>query len=239
MSIKSYIDKILEKFSRRSSESFIKYLRTKGISVGHGCVFRSPFTAYIDLMRPSLITIGNDVDMNKNFTIMSHDFSHKVFLPLYGEFLSSSGAVTIGNNIYFGTNVTILKGVTIGDNCIIGAGSIVTKSIPANSVAVGIPAKVVCSVDDYYEKRKKEYEDEAIAYANAIRIREHREPTLKDFQPEFGLYVDKDNIENYDISPIKARLKDKYEEWFIHHEKVFNGFDDFLEKSRERLKIKE
>lgn len=51
-------------------------------------------------------------------------------------------------------NCTVLKGVTIGDNCIIGIGSIVTKDIPANSVAIGNPAKVVCSLDEYFEKRK-------------------------------------------------------------------------------------
>lgn len=239
MSIRSYISKITDKLSRRSSESFIKYLRSKGLHIGNGCVFVSPFTAYIDIMRPSLITIGNNVHMNKNFTIMAHDFSHSVFISLYSEFLSSSGAVIIGNNVWFGTNVIVLKNVTIGDNCIIGAGSIVTKNIPANSVAVGIPAKVVCSVEDYYKKRKKQYIKEAIAYANAIRSKEHREPTLKDFYPEFGLYIDKDNIDSYDILPIKARLKDKFDEWLVHHEKVFNGFDDFLEKSRERTNIKE
>lgn len=53
----------------------------------------------------------------------------------YGDFVNSSGKVVIGNNIYFGTNITVLKGVTIADNCVIGAGSIVTKSIPANSVS--------------------------------------------------------------------------------------------------------
>ena len=107
MSINIYLKKIYEKYSRRSSGAYISYLRSKGVSIGCNCVFRSPFTTQIDLMRPSLITIGNDVDMNKNFTIMSHDFSHKVFIPLYGEFLSSSGTVTIGSNIYFGTTVTV------------------------------------------------------------------------------------------------------------------------------------
>ena len=51
--------------------------------------------------------------------------------------------ITIGNNCWIGQNVRIQKGVTIGDNSVIGACSVVTKSIPANCVAVGIPAKVV------------------------------------------------------------------------------------------------
>ena len=51
--------------------------------------------------------------------------------------------VTIGNNVWIGGSVTILAGVTIGDNCTIGAGSVVTRDIPANSIAVGNPARVV------------------------------------------------------------------------------------------------
>lgn len=51
--------------------------------------------------------------------------------------------VTIGNSVWIGGNVTILPGVTIGDNCTIGAGSVVPHDIPANSVAVGNPCKVI------------------------------------------------------------------------------------------------
>lgn len=53
--------------------------------------------------------------------------------------------VTIGNNVWMGGNVTIVPGVTIGDNCVIGAGSVVTRDIPANTVAVGNPARVIKS----------------------------------------------------------------------------------------------
>ncbi len=51
--------------------------------------------------------------------------------------------VTIGNNVWLGSRVTVLRGVTIGTNSVVGAGSVVTRSIPANSIAVGAPAKVV------------------------------------------------------------------------------------------------
>ena len=51
--------------------------------------------------------------------------------------------ISVGNGVWIGSHVVILKGVEIGDNCTIGAGSIVNKSIPANSIAVGVPAKVI------------------------------------------------------------------------------------------------
>lgn len=56
--------------------------------------------------------------------------------------------ITIGNNVWIGGNSTVLMNVTIGDNCVIGAGSVVTKSIPANSIAVGNPCKVIKQIDN-------------------------------------------------------------------------------------------
>ena len=54
--------------------------------------------------------------------------------------------IKVGNNVWFGGNVVVLSGVTIGDNVVIGAGSVVTKDIPSNVVAVGNPCKVVKSI---------------------------------------------------------------------------------------------
>ncbi len=54
--------------------------------------------------------------------------------------------ITVGNNVWFGGSVTVLPGVTIGDNAVIGAGSVVTKDIPANTLAVGNPCKVVRNI---------------------------------------------------------------------------------------------
>ena len=104
------LNKIKNLLVRRSSKSLIEYYRSKGIKIGKDCIFRSTKHTKIDLMRPALITIGDNVDMNDYFTIMAHDFGHRVFLPLFGEFLSSSRKVSVGNNVYFGTNVTIIGG---------------------------------------------------------------------------------------------------------------------------------
>ena len=56
--------------------------------------------------------------------------------------------VTIGDNVWIGAKVMVTKGVTIGENAVIGANSVVTRDIPANSVAVGIPARVIRTIGE-------------------------------------------------------------------------------------------
>ena len=112
-----------------------------------------------------------------------------IVIGTYIRYFQISGTTVhknvIGNNIYFGTNVIILKGVTIGDNCIIGAGSIVNRNIPANSVATGNPCRVVCSLDDYYEKRKQKGLSEAVEHVKAIRQRFGRDPLPSEMYEDF------------------------------------------------------
>lgn len=96
---------------------------------------------------------------------MMHGADWYVLRHLYGEVIALFGKVKIGYNIFFGISTVILKGVKIGNNCIFGACSVVSKDIPLNSVAVGNPARDMCSIEEYYQKRKREYLDEAKVYA--------------------------------------------------------------------------
>ena len=84
------------------------------------------------------ISIGNNVAISENVTIWDTD-AHEIV----GKEGNMTQPVTIGDHVWIGLNVTILKGVTIGDGAIIAAGSLVNKDIPANCLAAGIPAKVV------------------------------------------------------------------------------------------------
>ena len=83
------------------------------------------------------ITIGNGVAISENFTIWDSD-AHQM---MNGS--EPTQPIVIGDKVWIGTNVTVLKGVKIGDGCVIAAGSLVTKDVPANCLAAGVPAKVI------------------------------------------------------------------------------------------------
>lgn len=227
--IKSHLKNLKLRFAKTSSKRYIKYLRSKGCIIGNNLWMTPKIdTVSIDITRPSLVEIGNNVRINRNFLLLTHDGGFYVLLNKYHEFIPQSGKVKIGNNVYFGRNCSVFKGVTIGDNCIIGFGSIVTKDIPANSIAVGAPARVVGTIEDYYAKRCKKSISEALAYAKSIQERFHRRPRIEEFWEEFPFFVDKENIKDYPNLPYKRQLGDSFDYWLDNHKKIFNGFDDFL-----------
>ena len=88
------------------------------------------------------LSLGNNNMMAPEVTIVTSDHKRIGSTHVDGEDI---GNVVIGNKVWIGTRVIVLKGVTIGDNVIIGAGSVVTKSFPSNCVIAGNPAKIVKS----------------------------------------------------------------------------------------------
>lgn len=93
------------------------------------------------LMDSGKITIGDNVFIAPNVCLVTEEHSQNVEERLAG--LEYTHPIHIGNNVWICTGAIVLPGVTIGDNCIIGAGSVVTKDIPPNSLAVGKPCKVI------------------------------------------------------------------------------------------------
>lgn len=96
------------------------------------------------------IRIGDNVSMGSYVQILAHDASTKLFLGY-----TRVSNVTIGNNVFIGAGTIVLPGVSIGNNVVIGAGSIVSRDIPDDSIAVGNPAKVVKSLEEYLTKEKE------------------------------------------------------------------------------------
>lgn len=124
----------------------------KYVSIGEGAYANMNLTLIDDWK----IIIGKNVLIGPNVTICTT--GHPVH-PDHRADGMYSFPVTIGDNVWIGGNVFILPGVTIGDNSVIGAGSIVTKDIPANVIAVGNPCKVLREITDrdaeyYYGDRR-------------------------------------------------------------------------------------
>lgn len=101
------------------------------------------------------VTIGDNCNFGPNVTIVTP--IHPMLPDERREMMNADGEkkrfcyakpVHIGNDCWFGASVTVCPGVTIGDNCVIGAGSVVTRDIPSNSFAAGVPCKVIRKITD-------------------------------------------------------------------------------------------
>lgn len=218
---------LLNIYYKTSSKRLLRYYRNRGVKIGNGTFILDHKHIQIDISRPELLEIGENVFLHRGTIILTHDWASWCFVNSHNEFLPSHGRVRIGNNVWLGENVTILKGVTIGDNVIIGIGSVVTKDIPSGSVAVGVPAKVVSSYDDYYRKRTEEYVNECIDYARAI-IERGRKPEIKDFYDDYPCFIDGSCYQDYDYPYYNIFSTIAFEQWKKNHKSRFRGFDDFI-----------
>lgn len=104
---------------------------------------------------PWIITIGDNVHITDGVKFITHDGGTLLYRHMIPD-LEITKPIVIGDNVYIGNNVILLPGVTIGNNVVIGAGAVVTRSIPDNSVAVGVPVRVIKTADEYLAKLKRE-----------------------------------------------------------------------------------
>lgn len=228
--IRSLINKLDSFFARTTAERYESYLRRKGIKIGKNIYWGNPKTINIDITRPCLLEIGDNVRLDTGLTILTHDFGTYVFRLVYHDFVSATAKVTIGNNVYFGQKCTVLKGVTIGDNCIIGLGSLITKDIPSNSVVAGSPARIICSLDEYYKKRKNLSLNEAKAYAREVQKYYRRRPVMEDFREEFPLFWTPEMPSTDAFKElVKFQMGVAYDSFCKNNKPLYSSFEAFLD----------
>ena len=146
MNIRSIYRLILSKLNP------LKYAEKAGVNM-RGSVFL--YGRVVWGTEPWIITLGNNVHITEGVRFLTHDGGTLLFRDKVPD-LEITKPITIGDNVYIGNNVLLMPGVNIGNNVIIGAGAVVTRDIPDNSVAGGVPARVIKTADEYFEKIQKE-----------------------------------------------------------------------------------
>lgn len=179
------IIKIHTLYKQLTDHAYIELCKARGLKVGKNVIFiEAPKFG----SEPYLIEIGDRTKITANCTFINHDGAMYVIRSMekYAD-ARNFGRIKIGQNCFIGNNCTILPGVEMGDNCILGAGSVLNSSMPANMVFAGVPAKFICTIEEYGEK--------ALAY-NTLYARE-----MEQIRSELDAYI-KENLP-HTYKPVK------------------------------------
>lgn len=138
--------KKIKSMYRKCFWSLERQARYAGVKMGENNFIASSFWS----SEPYLILVGSHCQITAGVKFFTHGGGGAVrkFIPKFDAF----GKICIGNYVYIGSNSLIMPGVTIGDNVLIAAGSVVTKSVPSNVVVGGNPARIICSIEEYIER---------------------------------------------------------------------------------------
>ena len=144
-SIKHYLNAI--KARLMSPEEYARFI---GVKIGQGCV--------IDTKKwptePYLIEIGNYVRIAKGTSFYTHGGLISLRKLYHDVDIDQFGKIKVGDYSYIGENCMILQGVTIGERCIVGGGSVLSKSVPDGCMVAGNPAKFIGFTEDFYKRIK-------------------------------------------------------------------------------------
>jgi maltose O-acetyltransferase len=132
---------------RLRGEVDIDALIEQGLQIGSN-VYVAPW-CLIDPVAAYLISIGDGCRLAPRVHILAHDATSREALGY-----TRLAPVRIGCRVFLGADTLVLPGATIGDDCVIGAGSLVSADIPSGSLAVGRPARVVGASCEFFERRK-------------------------------------------------------------------------------------
>lgn len=225
------INMICRKYRQGKWNQRIQSLISNGAEIGNKIAWFSPDIT-IDSTRPYLLHIGDYCKITKGVIILTHDYSLSVMRRVYGEWIGEGKETFIGDNCFIGMNSIILMGTHIGDNCIVGAGSVVHGKFPDNVVIAGNPAKIICTLDEHYQKRCEKTIEEAKECAQLIKERLKREPTPKDLIGFRFLFTPRTNeaLAEYGIDNFACNGDEPEEvrKAFFETTPHWESFEDFL-----------
>lgn len=147
MSLYNILRRIYYRFENKKRTKYLNDLVRKGLTLGKNVDIVADY--FFDPSHCFLISIGDNTTIAPNVRLIAHDASTKKLIGY-----AKIGKIEIKENCFIGDSVMVLPNVKIGPNSIVGSGAVVTKDIPPDSIAVGNPAKVIATVDEYIAKIK-------------------------------------------------------------------------------------
>ena len=130
----------------------VESLRFLGVRVGEGCsIYTDPHNFGTE---PWLMEIGNNVTTGQGVLFIAHDGTSRLFrgsLPGMNPFGNRFGTIVIRDNCFIGNNAILLPGTEIGPDSAVGAGSVVTRTVPPRTISAGNPARPIRTLDVYIE----------------------------------------------------------------------------------------
>lgn len=239
--IKKLLGKLIYK-EAYSERTYIGFLRRHGVKIGNDTCFFDPRTTSIDVNRGDYIRIGANCKISSGVRIVAHDYSwsnliesNEVIYPSGGKF------VEISDNVFIGANVTIIGPVKIGKNVIVGAGSVVCKDLPDNTVCAGNPARVIKSMEEYAEKLKGKMLDNLFDDISVFIQKNGYFPSVEECGGgRYGvLFMDK-TLENWQkyaaIVSLKGVDLELARNAFMNTGKLFKDYDDLRRQYERRSK---
>lgn len=144
------------RFCQPNGYEYAEYLKLWGrfYSIGDRCSIRPS----CNITDPALTRIGNNVQLGENCHIFCHDGSIACLNIAFNKSLDRIGKVDILDNVYVGNSAMVLPNVTIGPNALVGAGAVVTKTVPPDTIVAGNPARVVGKVSELVERLERNTE---------------------------------------------------------------------------------
>jgi acetyltransferase-like isoleucine patch superfamily enzyme len=131
----------------------VAYARRIGVVIqGRVKIYGSSYAMFSS--EPYLVTLGDNVYISVNARFVCHDGSTLPFRKDIPD-LELAGEIVVGDNVFVGMGALILPNVKIGNNCIIGANSVVTKNVPDGVIVAGNPARIVRQTDDFLKRAQE------------------------------------------------------------------------------------
>jgi len=213
-----------------TNDEFNYVLKKNDIKIGDKTRFFGTSKISVDTQRPWLIEIGAYTKITQGTIILQHDYSRSVLERKYNDILGEAGKTVIGENCFIGMNSIILMGSHIGNNVIVGAGSVVSGNIPDDVVVCGNPAKIIRTIDEHYKIRKSKQIEEAKLCAREYYNYYHKKPQIHDLGNFFPLYMKRD-LKEFDINKLSINFdgnNEKILQNFLDSVPEYDSFDDFL-----------